>query len=102
MHGNVGAEERGLMNEFGKDVVALLQNGGWQAIVGLFIWLAYKTSITGLIVLGIYKGVSRLLSVIESGTLARRCASELGTHTPLTPDEEHTIILAVRASKQNE
>ena len=38
------------MNDFAKDFLLLLQNGGWQAIVGITLWLAYKTSITGLIV----------------------------------------------------
>ncbi len=90
------------MNDFAKDFLLLLQNGGWQAIVGITLWLAYKTSITGLIVLGVYKGISRIVSVVESASLAKRCASELGTHCPLSAEEEHTIIMAVRKYKNEQ
>ena len=85
------------MNNFANDLTNLLKDGGWQALIGLFLYLSYKSSIVGFIALGIYKAISRIVSVVESASLAKRCASELGVEVPLSAEEEHTIILAIRA-----
>lgn len=83
------------MQEFTTEFFKLLANGGWQAVTGLAIYLVYKTSMTGLIAYGAYKGFCRFMIGIESFSLARKCAVAMKTETPLTAWEEAYILEAI-------
>lgn len=46
--------------DFAKDLTDLLAHGGWQAVSLGIAYLLYKTSMTGIITLGLYKAIVKV------------------------------------------
>ena len=78
-----------------KELVVLLQNGGWLTLAAVFMYFAYKASIVGFICLGVYKGLS--LWVGRHRSFEARVARTLETSYPLTLGEEERVLGWVRA-----
>ena len=86
------------MDEFFKEFVTLLANGGWLTVAALFMYLSYKTSIVGMIALAIYKALKLVLT--RHATFEQRVARALETTVPLTVGEEGLVLELIRANKK--
>ena len=84
------------MEPFVAQMVDLLKSGGWMGAVVFGIYLLYKTTITSLVAVVIYKAVKLLVESFSSKSFEARVAAEMGTKAPLTPLEDSMVMKAVR------
>lgn len=84
------------MDIFLEQMVELLKSGGWVGATIFGIYLLYKTAMTSLVAVTIYKAIKLIVQAFSNKTFEARVAAELGTKAPLTPLEDSKVMKAIR------